>query len=258
MIRGMAGGLLVAMVMPVALLAQKEATPFSWSGALAAGKTLEVRGVNGNIEVTGVQGRQASVKAVRRGQKSDPSSVEIRVVEGTSGVTICAIYPNQDGTGCRTEGRKGGHKDNDVVVHFTVQVPEGVELEATTVNGSVDARGLTADAEVATVNGDVRLATTGVGEATTVNGSVSLELGRATWDGEIEAKTVNGAVRVVMPEPKNLTVAANTMNGSFETDFPLTIVGKMSRREVRGTIGNGGPKLELATVNGSIELRRAK
>lgn len=255
--RAMIGFLLVSMVVPAVAVAQKE-QPFSWSGALAAGKTLEIRGVNGDIEVTGVKGRDASVKAVKRARKSDPASVDIRVVEGSEGVIICAIYPNQQGSGCSTGNSKGKWEENDVTVHFTVQVPEGVKLDAGTVNGSVNARGITADAEVSAVNGSVALATTGVGEASTVNGDVRLELGRNTWDGEIEAKTVNGAVLVIMPEPKNLTLSASMLNGDFETDFPLTLSGKMSRREVRATIGNGGPKLELATVNGGIELRKAQ
>ncbi|MBP2648736.1 MAG: hypothetical protein H6Q77_2360, partial [Gemmatimonadetes bacterium] len=41
------------------------------------------------------------------------------------------------------------------------------------------------------------------------------------------------------------------------SDFPMTLQGKMSPRSMRGTIGNGGPRLELSTVNGPIELRKA-
>jgi DUF4097 and DUF4098 domain-containing protein YvlB len=252
------GGLLAATLAPAMLAAQRE-VPFSWSGALAAGKTLEIRGVNGNIEASGTGGREATVKAVKRGKKSDPSSVEIRVIEGAEGVTLCAVYPSQSGsTGCKGEGKGGTWEENDVSVHFTVQVPEGVRLEAATVNGSVHARGLTADAEVTAVNGDVSLATTGVGEATTVNGSVRLDLGKATWDGEIEAKTVNGSIVVHMPEPKHLSIEASMLNGDFESDFPLTLSGKISRREVKGKVGDGGPMLELSTVNGGIELRKAQ
>lgn len=251
------GGLAVAMLAPTVLAAQKDA-PFSWSGALAAGRELDVKGINGDIDVTGVSGRTVTVKAVRRGVKSDPSSVEIRVVPDGEGLTICAVYPGQDGDGCDIRGTSGRQPENDVTVHFTVQVPADVKLEAATVNGAVRARGLQADAEVTSVNGDVSVATSGVAEASTVNGNVRLELGRATWDGEIEAKTVNGQVMVVMPEPKNLSVAASTLNGDFETDFPITLTGKVSRKNVRGTIGDGGPKLEMSSVNGALELRRAR
>jgi hypothetical protein len=35
------------------------------------------------------------------------------------------------------------------------------------------------------------------------------------------------------------------------------IHGKFTNREITGSIGQGGPELNLRTVNGSIELRRA-
>jgi len=41
-------------------------------------------------------------------------------------------------------------------------------------------------------------------------------------------------------------------------DFPLTITGQVGPRRLRGTIGNGGPELNLSTVNGSIKLIRAQ
>lgn len=46
------------------------------------------------------------------------------------------------------------------------------------------------------------------------------------------------------------------MNGSVDSDFPITIQGRMQRRHLRGTIGSGGRSLELTTVNGGIELRK--
>jgi hypothetical protein len=36
------------------------------------------------------------------------------------------------------------------------------------------------------------------------------------------------------------------------------IRGKFSGRQISGAIGQGGPELSLKTVNGSIELRRAR
>jgi hypothetical protein len=37
----------------------------------------------------------------------------------------------------------------------------------------------------------------------------------------------------------------------------LTITGRFGHRRLNGTIGNGGRRLELSTVNGSIKLRKA-
>jgi DUF4097 and DUF4098 domain-containing protein YvlB len=52
-------------------------------------------------------------------------------------------------------------------------------------------------------------------------------------------------------------VRATTVNGEIETDFPLTITGKFGPRRLNGTIGSGGRRLDLSTVNGSIKLRKA-
>lgn len=239
--------------------AQKSDNSFHWSGAVSNGKTLKVMNVNGNIRAT--SGSEASVSAVRTAKKSDPKSVEIRVEQDADGVTICAVWPNQQsGSGCngRSHNDDDDHNErNDVNVEFTVTVPAGVRFEGQSVNGNVNATGLIADAEVTSVNGNVSLATRGTGSAETVNGDVVLRLGTATWTGDLEAKTVNGSVTVEMPTPANLEVRANTLNGDISSDFPMTIQGKMSPRSMRGTIGNGGPRLELSTVNGAIDLKKA-
>ncbi len=238
---------------------RKADSTFRWQGAIASGKTLEVKGVNGSVVATAATGREARVRATKRAHKSDLSTVEIRVVEDADGVSICAVYPNNSGSSCnsRSHGNSDRWEENDVNVDFVVEVPAGVRFDGSTVNGDVEASGITADAEVTSVNGDVVLATSGVGSATTVNGSVRLKLGKSSWTGEIEAKTVNGKVIVEMPTPTDLEVTASTLNGDFESDFPLTITGKASRQSIRGTIGKGGPELNLQTVNGEIVLRKA-
>jgi len=247
---------------PSALEAQKSDDSFDWNGRLAAGKTLEIRGINGDIRVTAARGDEAVVHATKRAKKGDVSSVKIKVEEHAEGVTICAIYPGGSGDDCASgnKGRKGRSDDDrgdDVVVDFTVEVPAKVRFEGGTVNGGIDAQGLRADADVSTVNGAIVLATTGVGSATTVNGSVRLRIGSAAWDGRLEARTVNGGVTVEMPQPTDLDVEASTLNGSISSDFPLTLQGKMSPQRIKGTIGKGGRQLRLETVNGDVQLRRA-
>lgn len=233
---------------------------FHWTGVIAAGRTLRIQDVNGNIKATGTSSKEASVSAVRRSKKSDPASVEIRVQQDGDVTVICAVWPNQrDADGCneRSHNDNDHGSNNDVDVEFTVSVPAGVKFEGRTVNGSVAAGGLIADAEVASVNGNVSLATRGTGSAQTVNGDVRLTMGASSWTGELEAKTINGSVTVEMPTPANLDVRANTLNGDISSDFPMTIQGKMSPRSMRGTIGSGGPRLELSTVNGPIEIKKA-
>lgn len=236
------------------------AQDFRWSGALASGKTLEVRGVNGGIHAAPASGGEALVTAVKRARKSDPKDVEIKVVEHAGGVTICAVYPSRRSGRPNTcepggEGRNET-RDNDVEVEFEVRVPAGVTFAGATVNGDVRAADLRGDAEVATVNGDVDVSAAGTARGTTVNGSITARLGRGDWTGNLKFTTVNGGITVTLPGGTGTELEASTVNGSIDSDFPITVQGRMSPRSMRGRIGGGGRMLNLSTVNGSIRIRQ--
>ncbi|HTS88130.1 MAG TPA: DUF4097 family beta strand repeat-containing protein [Gemmatimonadales bacterium] len=234
---------------------------FRWHGALAAGKTLEVRGINGPIHATRATGSEAVVTATKTARKSDTASVQIRVVTGDRGVTICAVYPSRH-SGDTNECRSGGAgdndtKDNDVSVAFEVQVPAGVEFDGSTVNGGVVGRDLPGNASLSTVNGDVDVEAGGVARGSTVNGSIKAKLGRADWEQPLKLSTVNGGIAVTLPATASCELQAETVNGSIESDFPVTMTGRINPRSLRGQIGSGGRELKLSTVNGSIQLIKA-
>src|SRR5213078_3412428 len=154
------------------------------------------------------------------------------------GVTICAVYPSDGRRENSCDAGEGGHMnvhDNDVTVDFTVRVPAGVRFVGKTVNGEVAAADLSSDVEANTVNGSIRISTAGYAEAQTVNGEITLDL----------------------PAGLSTEVRATTVNGDIQTDFPLMVTGRLGPRRLHGTIGSGGRRLALETVNGSIRLRKA-
>jgi len=212
---------------------------FRWSGTVAAGKTIEIKGVNGDIRAGIATGNQVEVTAVKHARRSDPESVEIKVVQGSGGVTICALYPSRRQVNSCEDGHGQSVDNNDVSVDFTVKVPAGVKFEGNTVNGSVTATGLRADAHAGTVNGNVKV-----------------EMGRMAGTGGMEFSTVNGGIDVTIPDGVGLDVSASTTNGDIRTDFPLTVRGRFGPRHLTGTIGGGGRSLSLTTVNGSIALHK--
>ena len=251
-----AAALLVA---PGALAAQDDG--FRWTGRVAEGRTIELKGINGDISAEPASGGEVEVRATKHARRSDPDEVRIEVIEHGGGVTICAVYPTPSGSRRENEcapgdGGRMNSSNNDVTVDFVVRVPAGVRLAAGTVNGSVDARGLRSDVEATSVNGNVEVATSGTASGESVNGSVHLAMGRADWEGERRAASVNGTVTVVLPANANVEVHGSTVNGGIESDFPVTVRGKWGPRRMTGTIGSGGRQLELETVNGGIEIRR--
>jgi putative adhesin len=232
---------------------------FHWKGKVAPGKAIEIKGVNGDVRAVAGSG-DVEVTAVKHARRSDPDEVKIEVVQHENGVTICAVYPSDGRRENSCEAGEGGHmnvRDNDVIVDFTVRVPEGVRFAGNTVNGEVEAANLSGDVEANTVNGNIRISTAGYAEAQTVNGSIVASLGRSTWSDGLDFRTVNGGITLDLPAGLSTEVRATTVNGDIQTDFPLMVTGRLGPRSLRGTIGSGGRRLALETVNGSIRLRKS-
>ena len=232
--------------------------PFRWAGALDANQVIEIRGVNGPVEAVRASGDRIVVEADKTARRSDPAEVVIEAVEHADGVTFCAVYPTPSGERANRCGPgdeyRSNVRNNDVSVHFRVEVPEGVRLDIRTVNGDVEATGLASDVDAVTVNGDVELTTTGFAAARTVNGSIEAAMGRWMPEGA-RFETVNGSIDLDLPDDANADIDASWVNGGLDSDLPLMVDGRVGRRSVQGRLGDGGPDLDIKTVNGSIRIR---
>jgi hypothetical protein len=237
---------------------------FRWNGTIAPGAAIEVQGINGEIVAEPTAGSEVQVVAVKTAKRSDVNSVKMKVVQHAGGVTICALYPHEDGdypdTCGPTEGKsssKSRVKNNDVQVNFTVRVPQRVTFVGKTINGSISATSLNGNVITATVNGSIKISTTGYAEAKTINGEINARIGDANWSSALNFQTINGGINLEMPSSLSTSLEAETLNGSFTSDFPLTVTTMTSRKHVKGVIGPGGRDLFLKTINGSINLRIA-
>jgi hypothetical protein len=246
--------------------AQEE--PFRWSGALAPGRVLEVKGILGTITAELAPSGEAVVVGEKRGRSTDFADVEIRVVEESDGVTICTVYhpEDYDSDDCDLDDRRRDRGDRDgrdtrVDVDFTVRVPAGVELIGTVVSGDVEVNGLRSDVSAHSVSGDVAVSTSGVVEAGTVSGSIDVDMGSLEWT-RLSFNTVSGDVTLRMPAALEAEVEFESLSGRLDTDFDLRVEerrdGRFVGTRVEGTIGAGGRELSFHTVSGSVRLLRAR
>lgn len=243
----------VAVLAPHASAATEE---FDWTGSVTAGQTVEIKGVNGDVEAEPSRSGRVEVHAVKSGERDDPSEVRIEVVEHADGVTVCAIYPGRD-YACEPGAGGLGAENNDVRVKFTVRVPPGANFSGRTANGSVEAESIDGNVELSTVNGEIEASAAGWVQASTVNGGIDVSMGRTDWKGELRVATVNGSVEVVLPAGASTDVRLKTMNGEIESDFQVEMKGKYGSRKADGTLGDGGGReLEIESVNGSVKLDR--
>jgi hypothetical protein len=237
--------------------AAQQVGDFAWQGAVGMGQTVEIKGVNGPIIAQRATGSEIEVRAEKRERRSDPDEVRVEVVEHRGGVTLCAIYPPSRGRENTCEPGSGGSnnvRNNDVQVTFYVSVPEGVGFVGVTVNGDVEVRDLASDVVAMSVNGDIEISTTGFAEASTVNGSIEAAMEQYDVEAGLSFRTVNGSISLDLPDDVDADIDATWVNGSFEAASPLTATGRISRRSVQGILGEGGPELNLKTVNGSIHI----
>jgi DUF4097 and DUF4098 domain-containing protein YvlB len=100
----------------------------------------------------------------------------------------------------------------------------------------------------------VRIETTGIARASTVNGSIRAKLGATSWDGTVTLETVNGQLDVELPKGVAGRLDADTVQGSVRVSLPMN-GGKVEPTHVEGQLGKGGGELRLRTVNGRIEVR---
>lgn len=260
---------------------------FRWSGRLARGQEIEIRGIVGDVRAEYTSGDQVEVVGRRSGDDAD--RVRIEVVERRDGVIICALYPlrgedrvrrDRDGDDdeCgRADGEHGQIDADDARVDFTVRVPAGVKFATKVISGDVYATSLRSDVDVAAVSGDVQVSTTGTARAATVSGNVTATFGQTDGE-EMTFASVSGNVVLRLAGNVGARVSAHTLTGRIDSDFDLRMrpmtgdddedededddggvrVDIQIGRQATGTIGRGGPELSVNTVSGDIRLERAR
>jgi regulatory Fis family protein len=126
-----------------------------WTGALAPGGTLEIRGLNGPIRVEAWSGDDVEVLATRHGARALLSALEVKVVEHAGGVTVCAVCQGPEAASPRNDLRLL-HGVASVRVDFLARVGPGAHVVASTVNDDIEVVGLCGNVDAGTANGHVR------------------------------------------------------------------------------------------------------
>jgi putative exosortase-associated protein (TIGR04073 family) len=161
------------------------------------------------------------------------------------------------GTAHIKQDRADSHieEDNPCIEKITrdITFKETGTLEMSNSNGSIKCRDTSGKVDVTNSNGKITFdKPRGPIRAHSTNGSIDInELQLEYISSDICCKTANGGIRISLSNESEYKLNATHVNGKFECDFPITIE-EQSREHIRGRVGEGGPKIELSTVNGSI------
>lgn len=130
--------------------------------------------------------------------------------------------------------------------------------EIGSVSGDVQVTGLKArEVEVSSVSGDVILTHTECERAAmeSVSGDIRYS-GTFAKGGRYEFESHSGDIRIYIANDIGFELAAETFSGDIESEFPLTMSGTISKREINGVYGDGSAMIEASTFSGSITISK--
>jgi DUF4097 and DUF4098 domain-containing protein YvlB len=221
---------------------------FDQTYAVDQGARIGLENINGDLTIEVWDRPEVRVYAVK--SASSPERLDALLIEveaSDRGVFVDTHYPNSRDL---APADRHGHSE----VEYTLTVPrtsmvEDVEL----VNGDLLVDGVEGSVDADTVNGSIVVrGASGEIELETVNGRIELELGSLVSD-EVQLGSVNGTIEVYLRG--SAEIRAETVNGRIRNDFGLEVKkGKYVGSSMDGTIGGGGPIIEIETVNGAIRV----
>jgi hypothetical protein len=257
---------------------------FQQSHPMKAGGRLSMENFNGTVEIAGWDKESIDISGTKHAStQSAVDSMKIDVVVSGDSVRIRTIRPSErwGNMGVRYTIRvprrttlERVSTSNGAIDVSGIQSPARLitsngsiradnldgGLEASTSNGAVHANNVQGGLEVTTSNGSIEASLMGKSDGrpvrlTTSNGSVDLTLDEMGIGG-VSVKTSNSSITLHLPRDIAANVDASTSNGSISNEFETSFRGRSDKRHLEGAIGAGGPRLELETSNGRIQLRR--
>jgi hypothetical protein len=210
--------------------------------------TLTVDGLrNGGVSIIGAERDSLIIKTRIRAESRTQAEArdlarQVRTVISGSTITV--------------EGPRN-YDDAQWNADLLIWAPRRSDLRLSSHNGPVSVEDVTGEMELETSNGP--LALRGVGgnvRARTSNGPMSITLTGTQWDGRgLDAETNNGPLTLRVPDGYSAHLEAGTNNGPMSLDFPVTVVGRITRN-ISTDLGSGGKTIRAVTSNGPLSIAR--
>jgi DUF4097 and DUF4098 domain-containing protein YvlB len=190
-----------------------------------SGASVEVKSVSGDVDLESLGG-----------------AVKARIVSGS-------IILRKAAAGADLTTVSGELTLEDVTGNVYLKTVSG-NIEAVRVKGSIEAESVSGGIEMSEISGAAGI------NAKTLSGNVDYR-GLLEAKGRYSLKSHSGNVRMSLPADSAFSFDAETFSGVVDSDFKIEVSGKISPREVHGTINGGGAEVQLSTFSGSIDLKKS-
>lgn len=217
------------------------------------GARISLENINGEIIINGGSGDTVKLIARKKAEKQEYlDKLKVVVDADKDYVRIETRHPKGESSWFNWGGDGGGS------VSYELTVPVDVNLdEIETVNGDVEIASVSGKVKASTVNGSLNVSGLQSDvDLETVNGSVEASFDTLGEGQRVSADAVNGKIVIILPKNASARVNAETVNGSIDADdFGLEPEKGFVGRDLSGEIGDGGARISLDTVNGSIKIK---
>jgi hypothetical protein len=124
------------------------------------------------------------------------------------------------------------------------------------VSGNIIAEKIKGSFEAETTSGNIKVRD--ISEAKSVrlkilSGNINYD-GQILKDGKYEMEVMSGGIELRIPAASAFDLEAETFSGRIESDFAVTMSGRISKNDLRGAVNGGGASVHLKTFSGSVRL----
>jgi len=211
---------------------------------------VEASGIQGNVDITMRGG------SVRAEKVSGDVHVSGRVNDATVSAAGGTVTLNGDFFGsinlskiAKTVRFQSSRTDMELAGLQGDLNMESGDLKASDLAGPIRISTKAKDIRLNDFSGDVRLEDS--------RADINLEPGKLPL-GNITINNSKGRIQLVLPAKAAFQLDAQTSHGDISSDFSeLKVENRANRSRATGSVGSGGPQVQLSTEHGDIEIRKA-
>jgi hypothetical protein len=255
---------------------------------VSASNTLVLANINGSVKVQGYDGDKILIEA----ERTIKAKTDARLEQGKKEMQLMQIDRFDTlivyvGGGCNHFGYRTNRKHNngwsyhwdcnigdcrppyDYVFNFIVKVPQGVNVDVSTVNeGNVVVENMKGAVKANNVNGAIKLSSLeGPADACTINGDVDVDYLRNP-SKDCKYYSLNGDINALFMKGLAANMSFKSFNGELYTNVQRlegmsSVIEKDESKDGmklkvssnRFKIGNGGALQNFETFNGDVIVK---
>ncbi|UCH94675.1 MAG: DUF4097 family beta strand repeat protein [Candidatus Aminicenantes bacterium] len=207
--------------------------------------TVRLETLRGDIQVSTHGGNEVKLEAIVSTGDDDRAEFEKVKLEFEADANSVIIYTSPNIISLKAD------------IDYYLKVPEKLKsLRLSTRSGKIKTRGTYRDIDLKTANGEIDFSGEFTGcKLRSANGDIDVYM-RDTLKGDVTVESTNGSIKIAFKPGSGFAVEGKTLTGSIRSEFDTTTTSDLEGSKIKGTINDGTYKLNLATVNGNIQLLR--